>query len=190
MRDIDENGNLVLWTPCQTVYQVRFHISSLLGLPYTKIRVIKAVMGGSFGGKGQTVVEPACAFACWKLKQPVMLYMDRADSVIGTRSRNACEMKVETALTREGKILGRRIAADIDGGAYYTNAAAVAMAMAKKLFRMYHMEAQTCHVRTFFTNTIPGGACRGYGSPQAHAITEVNLDLAAGSFQWIPVNCV
>ena len=64
-------------------------------------------MGGSFGGKGQTVVEPACAFACWKLKQPVMLYMDRADSVIGTRSRNACEMKVETALTREGKILGR-----------------------------------------------------------------------------------
>lgn len=186
LADIDENGNLVLWTPCQTVYQVRFHISSLLGLPYTKIRVIKAVMGGSFGGKGQTVVEPACAFACWKLKQPVMLYMDRADSVIGTRSRNACEMKVETALTREGKILGRRIAADIDGGAYYTNAAAVAMAMAKKLFRMYHMEAQTCHVRTFFTNTIPGGACRGYGSPQAHAITEVNLDLAARELSMDP----
>lgn len=179
LADIDENGNLVLWTPCQTVYQVRFHVSSLLGLPYTKVRVIKATMGGSFGGKGQTVVEPACAFACYTLKRPVMLYMDRAESVIGTRSRNACEMQVETALTKDGRILGRRIEADMDGGAYYTNASAVAMALAKKLFRMYRMEAQACHVRTYFTNTIPGGACRGYGSPQAHAITEINLDQAA-----------
>lgn len=179
LADLDENGNLVLWTPCQTVYQVRFHISSLLGLPYTKVRVIKAVMGGSFGGKGQTVVEPACAFACHTLKRPVMLYMDRADAVIATRSRNACEMQVETSLAADGRILGRKIKADIDGGAYYTNASAVAMALAKKLFRMYRMDAQTCRARTFFTNTIPGGACRGYGSPQAHAITEVNLDLAA-----------
>lgn len=179
LADIDENGNLVLWTPCQTVYQVRFHLSSLLGLPYTKIRVIKAVMGGSFGGKGQTVVEPACAFACYALKKPVMLYMDRPNAVIATRSRNACEMQVETALAADGRILGRRIRVDIDGGAYYTNASAVAMALAKKLFRMYHMDAQACHTRTFYTNTIPGGACRGYGSPQAHAVTEVNLDLAA-----------
>lgn len=179
LADLDENGNLVLWTPCQTVYQVRFHISSLLGLPYTKVRVIKAVMGGSFGGKGQTVVEPACAFACYTLKRPVMLYMDRADAVLATRSRNACEMQVETSLAADGRILGRKIKADIDGGAYYTNASAVAMALAKKLFRMYRMDAQTCRARTFFTNTIPGGACRGYGSPQAHAITEVNLDLAA-----------
>ena len=50
LSEIDENGNLVLWTPCQTVYQVRYHISHLLGIPYTKVRVIKAVMCGSFGG--------------------------------------------------------------------------------------------------------------------------------------------
>lgn len=186
LADLDENGCLVLWSPCQTVYQLRFHLSSLLGLPYTKIRVIKAVMGGSFGGKGQTVVEPACAFACLALGRPVMLYMDRAESVIGSRSRNASEIQVETALTADGIILGRRFAADFDGGAYYTNASAVAMAMAKKMFRMYRMEAQICHVRTFFTNTIPGGACRGYGSPQGHAVGEVNLDLAARALHMDP----
>lgn len=179
LAEVDENGNLVLWSPCQTVYQLRFHVSSLLNLPYTKVRVIKPVMGGSFGGKGQTVVEPACAFAAWMLKRPVLLCMDREQSVIGSRSRNACEMQVTTALTEDGIILGRDISADFDGGAYYTNASAVAMALAKKLFRMYRMKSQRCHVRTFMTNTIPGGACRGYGSPQAHAITEVNLDQAA-----------
>lgn len=152
--------------------------------------MIKAVMGGSFGGKGQTVVEPACAFACWKLKQPVMLYMDRADSVIGTRSRNACEMKVETALTREGKILGRRIAADIDGGAYYTNAAAVAMAMAKKLFRMYHMEAQTCHVRTFSQTPSREEPAADTAHPRLTPSRKSTSTWLPGSFQWIPVNCV
>lgn len=179
LSEVDENGNLVVWSPCQTVYQVRFHISSLLGLPYTKIRMIKAVMGGSFGGKGQTVVEPACAFAAWTLKRPVMLYMDRSDSVIGSRSRNSCEMRVETAFRSDGTILGRDIDVDFDGGAYYTNASAVAMACVKKMFRMYRMRSQKCHVRTYMTNTIPGGACRGYGSPQAHAVSEINLDLAA-----------
>ncbi|MCA5964598.1 molybdopterin-dependent oxidoreductase [Blautia sp. RD014234] len=131
LSEIDENGNLVLWTPCQTVYQVRYHISHLLGIPYTKVRVIKAVMGGSFGGKGQTVVEPACAFATWILRCPVMLYMDRQDAVMGTRSRNATETRVKTAVTRDGVIRGRRIDADIDGGAYYTNASAIAMAYCK-----------------------------------------------------------
>lgn len=186
LADMDENENLVLWTPCQTVYQVRFHICSLLGLPYTKVRVVKALMGGSFGGKGQTVLEPACAFACHTLRRPVMLYMDRADAVIGTRSRNACEMQVETAFSSDGRILGRKVDVDMDGGAYYTNAAAVAMALTKKLFRLYRMEAQECRARTYFTNTIPGGACRGYGSPQAHGVTEINLDQAAAKLNMDP----
>lgn len=186
LSDIDELGNLVVWAPCQTVYQLRYHICSLLDLPYTQVRVIKATMGGSFGGKGQTVVEATCAFATWTLKRPVMLTMNREESVIGSRSRNACEVQVETAFRGDGTILGRKIIGDFDGGAYYTNSSAVAMAFAKKLFKLYRMQAQTCHVRTFKTNTIPGGACRGYGSPQAHAVTEINIDQAANALSMDP----
>jgi xanthine dehydrogenase molybdenum-binding subunit len=179
LSEIDETGNLVLWSPCQTVYQIQYHISQLLELPFSHVRVIKAVMGGSFGGKGQSVIEPACAFATHLLQRPVMLYMDREDAIMATRSRNACSIEVETAVTKEGKIIGRKIKSHIDGGAYYTNASAVAMALSKKLFRMYKIDNQICETSTYFTNTIPGGACRGYGSPQAHAITEVNIDIVA-----------
>lgn len=175
----DDRDNLVVYSPCQVVHQIQYHICKLLTIPFTKVRVVKATMGGSFGGKGQTVLEPACAFASYKLKCPVMLYMDRSDTILGTRSRNASEMEIETALTKDGIILGRNIRCNIDGGAYYTNAAAIAMALAKKLFRLYRIENQICEVNTYYTNTIPGGACRGYGSPQAHAMTELNLDFAA-----------
>lgn len=177
--EIDETDTLVVYSPCQVASQIQYHISMLLKLPYSRIRVIKAVMGGSFGGKGQTVVEPACAYAAFYLKKPVMLYMDRSDAILATRSRNAANMQVETAVTKEGIIVGRKIHCEIDGGAYYTNAAAVAMALAKKLFRLYRIPSQRCDVNTYYTNTIPGGACRGYGSPQAHAVTEINLDLIA-----------
>lgn len=179
MAKTDELGNLNVWTPCQTVFMVRNHICQLLNLPYTSVRVIKAVMGGSFGGKGLSVVEPACAFAAWTLKKPVMLYMDRPADIMASRRRNSSEMTVKTSVTKDGKILGRRIDCDFDGGAYYTNASAIAMAFSKKLFRLYRIENQTIHARTFFTNTTPGGSCRGYGSPQAHAVTEVNLDKIA-----------
>lgn len=60
------------------------------------------------------------------------------------------------------------------------------MALGKKLFRLYQIENQIVEVNTYYTNTIPGGACRGYGSPQAHAMTEVNLDLAAKAIQMDP----
>lgn len=179
LADIDEVGNLVLWTPCQSVFLNRFQISELLDIPYSRIRVVKAAMGGSFGGKGLSVVEPACAFAAWTLKKPVLLYMDRPADIMGTRRRNSSEMKVQSAFTRDGKMIGRRIDCDFDGGAYYTNGSAIAMAFSKKLFRLYRIENQTVHARTFYTNTIPGGSCRGYGSPQAHAVTEINLDQAA-----------
>lgn len=182
----DEQGNFVVWTPCQVVFQIQYHVASILNIPYNKLRVIKAIMGGSFGGKGQTVLEPICAFAAYKLKKPVMLYMDRTDAIKGTRSRNATSMSVETAINKEGKILARKIVTDIDGGAYYTNAAAILMALGKKLFRMYDIQDQYYKGSTYYTNTIPGGACRGYGSPQAHAITEINIDNAANKLGMDP----
>lgn len=179
LSELDEQGSLTVWTPCQIVFQVQYHVADILQIPYNRVRVIKAVMGGSFGGKGQTVLEPICAFAAYTLKKPVMLYMDRHDAILGTRSRNATEMIVETAINKEGKILARKIITDIDGGAYYTNAAAVTMALGKKLFRMYDIPDQSYTGNAYYTNTIPGGACRGYGSPQAHAVTEINIDHAA-----------
>ncbi|WP_326910313.1 xanthine dehydrogenase family protein molybdopterin-binding subunit [Sedimentibacter sp. MB31-C6] len=179
LSELDEQGSLVVWSPCQTAFQIQYHVASVLNIPFNRVRVIKAAMGGSFGGKGHTVLEPICAFAAYKLNRPVMLYMDRKDAILGTRSRNATEISVETAIKADGKILGRKIVVDIDGGAYYTNSSAIAMALGKKLFRLYDIQDQYYEGNTYYTNTIPGGPCRGYGSPQAHAITEINIDNVA-----------
>ena len=46
----DEFGNLVVSSASQIVFAIQMHLSRILNLPYSKIRVKKANMGGSFGG--------------------------------------------------------------------------------------------------------------------------------------------
>ncbi len=182
----DENGNLVIWTPCQVAFQVQTIVAQVLKIPYNKIQVKKAVMGGSFGGKGQPILEPICAFAANSLGRAVKLITDRKTSILATRTRNACEITVKTAITKEGEILAREIITDVDAGAYYTNASAIIMSMGKKAFRLYDIKDQSFKGNSYFTNTLIGGACRGYGSPQIHAITEINIDNAANKLNIDP----
>ncbi len=186
LSEIDYGGSLIIWTPCQVAFQIQTLVAQILNLPYSKIRVIKANMGGSFGGKGQAILEPVCAFAAYKLKRPVKLIMDRKDTILATRTRNATKFNIKTSLNEEGYITGRDITVEVDAGAYYTNASAVIMSMHKKAFRLYDIKNQRIHGKSYLTNTLIGGACRGYGSPQIHAITEINIDQCAKTLDMDP----
>ncbi|MGE5632693.1 MAG: xanthine dehydrogenase family protein molybdopterin-binding subunit [Caulobacteraceae bacterium] len=185
--DTDSSGSITVWTPCQVIFQVQLIVSEALGIPDSKVRVIKTTLGGSFGGKSQPILEPVCAFLSHELKKPVKLVMDRTESIIGTRTRNKTIGTVKTAVDKEGNILARDIHMLVDAGAYYTNGSAVAMAMGKKAFKLYRIKNQRYSTTSVYTNTPIGGACRGYGSPQIHALTEINLENVARGLKMDPV---
>ena len=187
LSDIDEFNNIVIWSPCQVVFQIQLIVAQAIGVPKSKIRVIKAAMGGSFGGKTHPVLEPICAYASLILKKPVQFSMDRSQAIIGTRTRHSMIGKVKTALNKDGIIIARDIDMLVDTGAYFTNGIAIAMAMGKKTSRVYKIKNQRYNVKVVYTNTPIGGPCRGYGSPQIHAITEINIDNAARRLNMDPV---
>ena len=179
LADIDPSGVVTIYTPCQVIFQVQLIVAEALGLPLDKVRVIKTTLGGSFGGKGQPILEPVAAFLCQALRRPVKLILDRTESILSTRTRTRTIARVRTGVDRDGRILGREIDMLVDTGAYCTNGEALAMAMGKKAFRLYRIPDQTYTARVVYTNTPIGGACRGYGSPQLCAATEINLDHVA-----------
>ncbi len=185
--DTDTCGNITVWSPCQVVFQVQLIVSEALGIPDSCVRVIKTTLGGSFGGKGQPTLEPVCAYLSQQLKKPVKLVMDRTESMIGTRTRTKTIGTVKTAVDREGNILSRDIRMLVDAGAYMTNGSAVAMAMGKKAFKLYRIKNQSYSTTTVYTNTPIGGAARGYGSPQLHSLTEINIDNVARGLGMDPV---
>lgn len=174
-----DNGVLTLLTPCQITYQVQMLASVLTGLPQERVRVIKQTTGGSFGGKSQPVMEPLCAVLAHKLGRPVMMKTDREQSIVSTRRRNSIRGNVRAGFDTEGKLLSREFDVVVDTGAYYGNGTAVSMAMMKKSFRLYDMDAQRYRARAVVTNSPVAGAARGYGSPQIHAVSEINMENAA-----------
>ncbi|KAB3532126.1 molybdopterin-dependent oxidoreductase [Alkaliphilus pronyensis] len=188
MAEVDTFGNLIIWSPCQVVFQVQHVTAQALDISYDKIRVVKSYIGGSFGGKGMPILEPICGFAALKTGRPVKIIMDRKDSIAATRTRNASIQRIKTGITKEGKIVAREIEIDFDGGAYLTNSSAIAVAAGKKAFRTYDIESQKYVGSTYYTHTTPGGACRGYGSPQVHAISEININNAAKKIGMDPVD--
>ena len=175
LAEIDDFGNLVVSSPSQVVFAIQMHLSRILDIPYSKIRVIKSNMGGSFGGKQQPLLELISGAVAWKLKRPVMIYMDREQSIIGTFTRNQMKVKVKTGVKKDGTITGRIVETFVDGGAYDTNNTSITNAFAKKLFRLYKIKNQSFTGKAYYTNKMPGGACRAYGGPQSHAISEVNM---------------
>lgn len=176
---LDYDDVLVVQSPCQMIFTVRFVLSDLFDRPINRVRVIKAPMGGTFGGKQEVMIEPACALMTLATGLPVQLNLDRNETINATRTRAASVGTVRTVVDGEGHFLHRETDIVVDAGAYATGGHRVAMAMGKKLFRLYRIPSQTFRTRTTFTNTTPSGACRGYGSPQIHAITEIHIDLLA-----------
>ena len=83
------NGELTIWSPTQGVYGVRTVVADLLEIPYSKVRVIKAPMGGSFGGKQEFLYEPHAAYAAMRMGRPVKLHLTRTQSLISTTVRPA-----------------------------------------------------------------------------------------------------
>lgn len=164
-------------SPCQILYGVQHAVAQVVDLPLSRIRVIKAPMGGTFGGKQEVVFEPLCAWAALKVRRPVFIDTNRAETIVSTRTRAATLFKMTTTLDAEDRITARRIEVTADAGAYLSGTKKVLMSMGKKVSRLYRIPSFAYEGKVVRTTTTPAGACRGYGSPQIHTATEIHTDL-------------
>ena len=60
------DGELTLWASCQHPFLVRAEIADLFDLPLGRVRVIVPYLGGGFGSKSYTKMEPITAALAWK----------------------------------------------------------------------------------------------------------------------------
>lgn len=187
LADYDEFGKVTVWSPCQIAFGVKTLVAAVTNLPYNKVRIIKVPMGGTFGGKQEAILEPICAYLSLVTKRPVKIVMSRRESIISTRTRTGTVSYVRTAVDKTGQLLARDIKTIVNTGAYTTNGVALNIALGKKLFRLYRIKDQRYKGITVHTNVPIAGACRGYGSPQCHLISELNMEHAARAIGIDPV---
>lgn len=183
----EAGGRLAVHSPCQSVFAVQAVVAQALGIEAQRLHVTKAPVGGSFGGKAEPILEPLCAFLALQTGRPVRLAFNRRETFTATRSRSALHGRMRLALAADGRIMGRETEVVVDIGAYCTGGHYLPGSMLQRLVRLYAVPAERYAGRAVYTNTLPTGAFRGYGSPQIHALGEITLDLAVRDLGLDPV---
>ena len=182
--DTDE---LTIQSPNQAVFGIRTVVADMLHMPYNRVRVIKAPMGGSFGGKQEWMLEPVCAVVAKELKRPVKLIYDRADSMRSTYCRCAMRGDVRGVFRKDGTLLRLDLDILLDAGAYIGNSRDYIRAPFGKMFRCYRVPYGTLHGRVISTNTTPSGAFRSWGVAEYYVMVEHMLNKAAETLNMDPV---
>jgi CO/xanthine dehydrogenase Mo-binding subunit len=163
---IDANGRLCVISSTQIPFHVRRHLARALEIPRSKIRVVKPRIGGGFGGKQTAATEIFPAIVTLKTGKPAKLIYTRRETHTCTTSRHAMRLNVKMGSDLQGNIKAFSIDILSNTGAYGEHASTVTTLVAFKTFPLYDKSAVRYDAKIVYTNTMPGGAFRGYGATQ------------------------
>jgi putative selenate reductase molybdopterin-binding subunit len=177
-----------LWVSAQAPHPLRQRIAGALNIDAGKIHVVTPFIGGGFGSKID--LEPAHAISILLAKKtgkPVKIEHSRKEQFIATRMRHPTLTKLKFGVKRDGTIVAKQAKVVMDNGAYNSHGPAVMAynnVMFSTLYRVANIKYEGSLV---YTNKNWGGACRGYGDPQASFAQEVMLDMIAEKLNMDPI---
>ncbi len=183
---VDSDGRLVIHNSTQRPHINQALLSSLLGIPISKIRVVPCHVGGGFGGKNRTLTEPTAAALALKTRQPVRLTFSHEEEFTSATTRHSGVMKMKTGVKKDGTLLASDMQLYYDCGAYAPtpNAVWLGAISSTGAYRIPHVRVEAYSI---YTNKMMGGAFRGYGAPQANFARESQMDRIARELDLDPI---
>lgn len=170
-----EDGEITLWASCQHPFLVRAEIAALFQVPISSVRVVVPYLGGGFGSKSYTKMEPITVALARKAGRPVRIQNRVSESMVTTR-RHGMRCRMRTALNREGRLLGREVECWFDTGAYADNGPRVTATAGDAAPGPYRWEAYRVDAACVYTNTAPAGSYRAFGATHLQWIGELQVD--------------
>ncbi len=178
---MDADGRLVIRSSTQVPFLTRRALARLFDRPPERIRVFAARVGGGFGGKQEMITEDIVAMAVLATGRPVKLEFTREEQFSATTTRHPMRVRVKMGARRDGTLTALELDVLSDTGAYGNHGPAVLHHSCNEVVGMYRCPNKKIDGRAVYTNTVPAGAFRGYGSPQtAFAIESAMDELALG----------
>lgn len=164
---LDHQGRLVIVSSSQIVYHVRRTVARALGLPISKIRVIKPRLGGGYGAKQTIHCEYMVAAVTMKTGKAAKLVYSRQEVFEATTTRHPMKLEVTVGATSDGTIKAIDIKGLADTGAYGEHAWTVFGVSGSYALPLYNkVDAARFHGKVVYTNHVTSGAFRGYGATQ------------------------
>jgi CO/xanthine dehydrogenase Mo-binding subunit len=182
-------GGVTIWGSLQCPYYVHKSLLAVFDLPEDKVRVIQTETGGAFGGKEDypSTLATHAALLAMKSGHPVKMVYDRMEDLAATTKRHPSRVRHRTALDADGKLLAMDIEIATDGGAYSTLSSTVLSRATLHSPGPYVCPNVRVRSGAWATNTVPYGAFRGFGAPQAIFAVERHMDEIAAAIGIDPV---
>ncbi|MDK2931169.1 MAG: hypothetical protein PWR07_1300 [Bacillota bacterium] len=184
---VDPSGTLTVWSGTQGPHLLQQLLSASLGIPLDKVRVIQPPYGGGFGGKVPMHVEPIAVVLALKCRRPVRVALNREEEFSAATTRHASVVTIKTGVTRDGRILARKVDAVLDTGAYARIGPLVLRNGSIAASGPYDIPNVWIDGACVYTNKVPAGALRGFGTPQMTWAYESHTDMIAHELGLDPV---
>src|SRR5262249_51739964 len=175
-----EGEEIVLWSSCQHPFLVRAEIAALFAVPLANVRIQVPYLGGGFGSKSYTKMEPIAVALARKARRPVRVQNSVFESMVTTR-RHGMRCRMRTAMTSEGRLLGRGGELWFAPGGYADNGPGVTATGGDAAPGPYRWEAYRVDAACVYTNTAPAGSYRAFGATHLQWIGELQVDELARS---------
>lgn len=170
----------IIHSPVQRAHPYRNEIARVLNVAESKMRVISAEVGGSFGMKTPVFNEAPLTLLASKLTgRPVKWMSTRTEAFLSDAQARDNVTEAELALDKDGNFLGLRVKTIAAIGAYLQNNMPAFFLNAGTLAGTYRTPAIYADITAVFTNTNPVRPYRGNGRPEAAFVIERMIDLAA-----------
>src|SRR5690606_25023392 len=153
-------GKLTVYMTTQAPHIVRAAVAMIAELPEHMIRIVAPDIGGGFGNKVPVYPGYVCSILCSiLLERPVKWIEDKTGNLISTGFARDMYLDSEMALSKDGRILGIRIRADSDHGAFYADAqpSKFKIGLLHSTFACYNVPNAHLVARGVYTNKAPGG---------------------------------
>ncbi|HUN85660.1 MAG TPA: xanthine dehydrogenase family protein molybdopterin-binding subunit [Terracidiphilus sp.] len=184
-----KDAGVTVWGSLQCPFYVHKSLVAVFDLAEEKVRVIQTETGGAFGGKEDypSMLASHAALLAMKSGHPVKMVYDRMEDLAATTKRHPSRVRHRTALDADGKLLAMDVDLATDGGAYSTLSSTVLSRATLHSPGPYVCPNVRIRSRAWATNTVPYGAFRGFGAPQAIFAVERHMDEIAAEIGMDPV---
>jgi CO/xanthine dehydrogenase Mo-binding subunit len=185
----DWDGSLIVYGSTQNPFNTRRAVAAATGYPLGRVRVVQQAVGGSFGGKEESMglLAGRAAILCLKTGRPVRMVYSREESIIESTKRHPFRFRYKVGARRDGRIMALQAELVDEGGAYNFQAQFMnwrACVHAAGVYRVPHVKVDVYAVHT---NRVFSGAMRGYSSPQIIFAQESLMDELADELGMSPL---
>ena len=173
MGSLGADGRGELWCCTQGQYMVRSNCAEILGIDASQLRVTSSEIGGGFGGKTTTFIEPVALALSRKAGKPVKIVMSREEVLRATGPTASSSMDVKIGMTKDGRITAGSAQLRYQGGAFPSGTVTMG---AQSAFAAYDLEAVQTQGWNVMTNRPKEAAYRAPGAPMAIFAVESVVD--------------